>query len=696
MRVISKTYLKSLLSILFIGLSYFLSVCKVEAQSTQSIYKEGIVQKTQNNPIKALKSWYSAKKTLNEPDFRIAQACISLATQKDLNQYYQKASELYYWGLSGSISTDEQEALVKELNFIKPLIKYSVYRNLKKKIQHSDSTALGKLRQFWKKLDPTPLSPYNERLIEHWQRISFAQKNYSQTNSEKLDARGLTYVRYGTPQFKKSGILSYKSGLVHRLLLEGIQTPSFGNANDIAAARAQRFNLETRVRQLHNYPNYEIWIYRNLTDNSQSTIFLFGSEGGPNNFRRIKSVDDFIPNGAYKNVGQNNYSITISDKKRDQTNSNVQFDAARRAQNIVKRIRITPALILQIMYYEQFAALDDYFGKSYNEMMDRFIDNANSPSSTFTGLEREFATIYGSKLQQIQSKAPKEKSKDKSNILSIPTKNYGYRYLDDENHPYLKIYSIIDIKKALYYDLLKNTNSLQSNINNRYALVSGYILKDEVNSQIRKRTKRVQIYSSNKTVVTFDILYQNQPQSATISHELHNIKDEDSTTISDNTPYPTSLKGLNNDTINLPNPLSTDKLIMSDLLLGYSDSTTEAKFSNNLTNIIIAHDKVIPKGKNLNLYYELYNLQPNDSSGISKFTFHYSIKKKHKGLGLFRKSPDNQISITINNSVADDSYQKLLSIKTPTLDAGNYELNIQIRDLNSEAEYSKTLGFEVQ
>ncbi|MFT5370466.1 MAG: GWxTD domain-containing protein, partial [Candidatus Latescibacterota bacterium] len=63
------------------------------------------------------------------------------------------------------------------------------------------SAQMNFLRQFWKGQDPTPSTPVNERLIQHLQRMTYVETNFSRTNTEEpIDTdRGRVYITYGPP-----------------------------------------------------------------------------------------------------------------------------------------------------------------------------------------------------------------------------------------------------------------------------------------------------------------------------------------------------------------------------------------------------------------------------------------------------------------------------------------------------------------
>ena len=61
------------------------------------------------------------------------------------------------------------------------------------------------LKVFWQKLDPTPDTAINERLIEHIRRMRFAESNFSGGHGQTgIDSdKGRIYVQYGPPSDKE-------------------------------------------------------------------------------------------------------------------------------------------------------------------------------------------------------------------------------------------------------------------------------------------------------------------------------------------------------------------------------------------------------------------------------------------------------------------------------------------------------------
>ena len=57
------------------------------------------------------------------------------------------------------------------------------------------------LREYWKKLDPTPETAYNERMAEYYRRVDYAFFNFATLKEEDgvFTDRGKIYILFGPP-----------------------------------------------------------------------------------------------------------------------------------------------------------------------------------------------------------------------------------------------------------------------------------------------------------------------------------------------------------------------------------------------------------------------------------------------------------------------------------------------------------------
>ena len=88
--------------------------------------------------------------------------------------------------------SDEARARVEDISLVAGSEELAAYQGL-------ESEARGQfVRAFWQKRDPTPATPGNERLVEHYRRVVYVLQNFSK-DGRKWDRRGDVYIRYGEP-----------------------------------------------------------------------------------------------------------------------------------------------------------------------------------------------------------------------------------------------------------------------------------------------------------------------------------------------------------------------------------------------------------------------------------------------------------------------------------------------------------------
>jgi GWxTD domain-containing protein len=95
----------------------------------------------------------------------------------------------------------------RQLDALEPVLPDSMAKRLRlaRAQKSGDPSALApgagtQLVRWWRRADPFPATPRNERLHEHLKRTQYAFEHYAQEdNSDRLDDRGRVYVRLGDP-----------------------------------------------------------------------------------------------------------------------------------------------------------------------------------------------------------------------------------------------------------------------------------------------------------------------------------------------------------------------------------------------------------------------------------------------------------------------------------------------------------------
>lgn len=233
------------------------------------------------NPEAALNLWLGVRDSLSAvgaEDPRIATAFVgTVAADPQLGRYEEAAASVFYWGFS---TRDYRQEVRNEI-LAEGLRTFALTDSLETdrwaKIGRDHPAALARaIKQFWIENDPTPSTVANERLMEHWTRLTYARQHfvYNRSSPYETDDRGVFYVKYGEPDRILKGHLGV-------------------NGSD---RRLMGLPLEY-IMLFDRQPQYEIWRYAVL-DDGDFTYFLFGNTDGTGPFRAVTGLHEIIPRNA--------------------------------------------------------------------------------------------------------------------------------------------------------------------------------------------------------------------------------------------------------------------------------------------------------------------------------------------------------------------------------------------------------------
>ena len=318
-RQISKSTLH-LITLLFVFWPFRLVTSQTNQQP--DFYEQGIAKRDSGNWQAALDIWLAGYDSLNQqkPDARLGVAFIELATQKKAEKYYEQASEIYFWGLSENSVGEYKQKLREEIERTKLLLDKEAYSEWLRLLKKNDFGLSRKINAFWVSKDPMRTTEMNERLIEHWERISYSKENFKNepTTIYGTDDRGLIFIKYGEPDKKLAGKLGT-------------------NQMEIMRWFPSDFLLRQEIQRYNNNAEVEIWTYRGLKKD-EATVFLFGKKSGFGKYGLRYGVEDFIPDRAFR---------------RSSTRTTVG---------------IMPGAFIQLMYYSELFSADGFFMDRFREL----------------------------------------------------------------------------------------------------------------------------------------------------------------------------------------------------------------------------------------------------------------------------------------------------------------------------------------
>lgn len=654
----------------------------------QLAYERGMEELHRGNITQALDHWYNNYSADGQEsvDSRIGFEYIRVVTQRRMSSYYQPATEMYYRALVNGEGNESRVAIRQEIDRLKAIVGEGIYRQWMEWWNQRNDDLGPDIRGYWVQKDPTPAEDVNERLIEHWERIAYARQHFRKNRSTPYgtDDRALIYIRYGEPDRKSNGILTLQSENIkpwlQRQLNPGLDTAS-ESRRDAETPGGQRERIEIlqdAIYEFHRYPEYEVWIYDHITPSqSKPIIFLFGTDVRSDEFRLQTSLDDFIPERAY-----------TTERSRD--DDSVEFT----------RAGITPALMLQLLYYEQLVRVDSFFEDRLNDLRDRVLEQG---LQAFREMDKDFKSESRQLITQRILQVPQDRSSYEDIIPRIPLHVYQYRYLDEEQNPKILTFIETSAQEAFRIDYHRNNGRSdgREEIPNGVNLLeefSYYELKHTLQSYDRRweLTNLLEatppLYYSRSSpdavVSTYFQLPHNRRAQMAASVQLNNY-DPESRTIGES-PFAPEVRGWNKFQYRQPKPLTShpDSLEVADLVLGYPDSlgvTEPFAFR-------VANDQIIPFGETLLLHFEVYHLK-RMNTGFTQFELTYRILPVDDEGNVLQDQTEFILTLNFTNEelhVVED-----LEIETADLSPGLYQLVVQIVDMETDQSKERSIRFEV-
>lgn len=246
-------------------------------QPPGDIYERGQQLIRAGNPERALILWVAMQDSLWEAgaeDPRIGVAFMETVVEHGLDDYQEVGTQIFRWAFSGRSEPSEsarEEILAEGLRTFaladSVIADYWMRRGL------NDPNVLARaIKRFWLERDPTPTTTLNERLVEHWERIIHARRNYDYNRSSpyRTDDRGIFYVKYGKPDRINAGTLTI--------------TAFDLNLRDVALEDIVSVDL---------LPRYEVWRYANI-EPPDFTYYLFGNIDQTGPFEHVTGLSEIL------------------------------------------------------------------------------------------------------------------------------------------------------------------------------------------------------------------------------------------------------------------------------------------------------------------------------------------------------------------------------------------------------------------
>ena len=656
-------------------LAFVIGLSPITQPTVQSILEDGLKKKQSGDYIGALETWEQARIVLEEPSLAIALEYIQLTTEANITSSYQVASAMYQWGISEK--KPDSDLIELEMNRLEPIVPAAQFKEWKKVSKRKKERVLPLIEQFWLSEDLTPSTPYNERLLEHWERIAHARKHFT-LNDESVygtDDRGISWVQFGKPAYTFDGILTLEPATVTNVVVKrlGINGPI--GENERAYARAMENAILGAVSPALEY---EVWVYTSHDIDSyysSNNVIMFG-ETPLHGFAKALTVNDFIAPELF----------TFSQRFAVQTaTGTIDFG-------------ITPAVIVQHEYLKQLAGVDPIFGRAYGNLLNDFF-RAGEPPRKDQALRYQREQVLAAK--DVENAAPQEASTYLDEFPAISIDTYAYRFLDDENKPYALTYVESNPLLPFITDVKYNEDSVftedtfSENPLSYYSYTHGLQIRNKewelLASQKLYPPINVDIEESNpKTVSIFTIPFVSEDTWLVYSAELKNNHPKSKPSVA--SIFPEKVRGLGSEKLQQTLPLNVNEkeIELSDIVFGYDlDEESDSVF----IPFTVSHTREIPRNEQLAFHYEVYHLKA-DRNGIRKIQVDLEIKER---LGFIQRltNDTSRYTLTLNQDTDESSFRENLELVTADLEEGDYTLRIKITDTISKQTIEKEIDFEI-
>ncbi|MFQ5674283.1 MAG: GWxTD domain-containing protein [bacterium] len=651
-----------MLSFRFLFVSLFILVlgtnllAQIADEDRNDFYSHGLEQKRSGNWAEALKTWLTGSQHLQrqgKSDPRIGIAFIQLVTEKVALKYYKLANEMYLWGFSQNNLNQFREDIDQEIQRISPLLSKRQYQAWRSLLEQGDSSLYEQIKSFWHGKDPTPSTRYNERLLEHWERIAYARKNFTKAKNTvyRTDDRGLFYVKYGMPGKIYTGTLGTNRMQFKRwtnILVD----------NDLVTSPDMTLVLQS-IDQYNNFPEYEVWLYYSLGSEAP-LIYIFGRKEGLGRFGLRNGVEDFIPDRAFL-----------------RTTTTTRYTAG-----------LLPGTVLQAAYYRELMHLDSFFEDRFYNLESIWNTLQHGGPSALKRINNTLRTNREQfkvldRFNAARTFAPLDKSDISDHFSPVVLQYHKFRFLDENESPKLAIFavSLPEIKKYLL------GQNLQARFHG-FTTIHTLISYDQNQEEINRLTETLATREINAS--TFIFAHDKKQNHYAFVAEVYNSEANYVQNTQLIQPHISQqVIGLGRAGIASTVPLSTSpqRLELSDLLVG--TQLSEDLAPDRLPLPVLPRHKMKATDL-LKIYLEIYHLR-FDEDGMAHFNIAYEISKY---VGR-KRSKKGSITFSYDFDAPRKTSKENFDIDISKLKPGHYQLSVSVTDKISGQTETRSSAFDV-
>ncbi len=648
--------------------------------SFPSFYEMGITVLDDGNWEQALQIWHQGQSALSEhnlSDPRLAFAYIELAAEKKAQTYYPVATEMYYWAFRTADWKAYGKELSDEIHRIIPLIDIDERYTWEKRVRKRDSTLFSDVLEFWITRDPLSTSALNERLIQHWERITHARENYKLASNSPYgtDDRGTIYVRFGDPDNIR----------IKNISLSEVTDPYLGTPIFVST------NVSVRL---------ELWTYH-MEGMHEPARFFFGNAPNGGRYRLQDGILHMIPvagnrvymGGSYiiDNTG-NNDGIGSEPTSRDSDFRVIQNPLTDRP---TVDSRGGSEFLIKYGVLEQLSYLDPYFSELYDEMYRTVIIHRGNFDRAYQAANARMESYEVRRKTEQDYLEPSSTTDLLEDMLSNITLDHAvYRKLDRNTGNTIYVLSLgSDVESQAAFEI-ERSHSI--NLSPELHIVNSIESYDASWTPVSRDRFTVELVDLYPYYSSYYLLDESEtgPYIVVNSELLNTGRTQNSGSLvaisGDRARY--FVAGSGSKRIRIPDRLKMEdgNILISDIFIGRSQ---EVSYDEELP-FIPAAQPVFHQEEEILLFFEIYNLHKADESGEYPYEITYEINRMTDD-GEQIIEDDVYAGITLLHRSVSDHDQQWFSVeleeeKTP----GHYMITF---DFNHAGETrTRQVSFEIR
>ncbi|MFQ5648931.1 MAG: GWxTD domain-containing protein [bacterium] len=611
-------------------------------QDSDDSYQRGTDLKNAGDWQGALAVWLTAKDSLarlNISEARIAFAFVELVAEKEAVRNYEQATEMYYWGVANPDLSKQAVEIRREIDRLAPIAGEQRVKIWVELLKKKDRRLLRELKAFWVRRDPIPTTKTNERLLEHWRRIAHARSKFRQDDNTVYgtDDRGLVFVKYGAPDAAYVGTLGLSQDEIMRWIDD--------------------FLLRQEILRFDSRPEYEIWVYSLLPEES-STVFLFGKKRGFGKYGLRYGIEEFLSDRAFSR------------------------SSTRMTRGLL------PGTLLQLVYYRELMGVRDFYRNRYRELEAKWISARSageiSPNhDVLKGLVSHYKNL-DQKVVRFENLPP-----DRSNAFEALEQLYlnfkTFRYLDSENRPRL---AIIAVSANQTFDPNFVVPFFKRAVKTKYKHRHILIKYDEDWDILEREIVYPDVHNTNTSA--FNLLHTGEHQYSLVAEKVILEVRKAELELAD-LPDTARVIGVQSAFLDPLPPLAAEETSfeVSDLIVG-KETPPELTRELSYPFPVITTDPV--KSKVIKIYVRFYDLQvqTNRNASCRVQCELKAIKKRGK---IDKKKERLKRTFDFESSVRNTA--KIFDLDISKLKPGLYELTARIKDQHARQERIRKSIFRI-